>query len=134
MEKIKDIRIINLDKFSDERGYLVKVIKKEYVQNELGEVYITSTNPGNVKANHYHRKTTEWFCVLKGKCLLLLKEAEANNRMELVLDAEKPQLVRIPPFVEHAIKNIGNENMILFTYADRPYDPSDTIKTKLKFE
>jgi len=130
--KIKGVKITNLGKFSDERGYLIKVIKKEYVPKKFGEIYVTLTKPGFIKANHYHKKTTEWFCVLEGKCVLLLKDKKTNTKMKMALDGGKPQLVKIPPFVEHATKNIGRKDMILFAYADEPYDPSDTVPANLK--
>lgn len=132
-KKIKGIEIINLDKFSDERGYLIKVIKKGYVSDKFGEIYVTLTKPGFVKANHYHKKATEWFCVLEGKCVLLLKDIKTNIQEKIMLEGDKPQLVKIPPFVEHGTKNIGKKDMILFAYADEPYYPSDTIPANLKF-
>lgn len=133
MRKIRDVKIIELGKFFDERGYLVKVIKKEYVSKKLGEIYVTITKPGFIKANHYHRKTTEWFCILRGKCLLLLRDRNTGSKMRIKLDSNKPQLIKIPPFVEHATKNIGKDDMMLFAYADEPYDPSDTLKSNIKF-
>lgn len=132
-DQINGVQIINLNTFSDERGYLVKVIKKEYVPDTFGEIYVTVAKPGSVKANHYHIKTTEWFYVLKGKCLLLLRERAAKKHIEILLDSNKPQLVKIPPMVEHAIQNVGEDEMFLCVYADMPYDPSDTIKTDLTF-
>lgn len=132
MKKIKGVEIINLDKFSDERGCLIKAVKKEYVKDEFGEIYITFTNPKHVRANHYHKKTTEWFYAVKGTCSMLLKHEK--NQMFVELSEKKPQLVKIPTFVKHAIKNTGKEELILLAFTNKPYAPQDTIKSNLKFE
>lgn len=134
MKKIKGVEIINLNKSSDERGAVIKAVKKEYVKDTFGEVYMTFTNPGFVRANHYHKKTTEWFYTVKGTCLLLLQDYKTKNRMLLKLSDKKPQLVKIPTFVIHAIKNTRKEELILLAFADKSYNPLDTIKSNLKFE
>ncbi len=134
MKQIKGVEIINIKKFSDERGSLIKAVKKEYVKDKFGEVYITFTNPGSIRANHYHHKTTEWFYVIKGSALLLLEDNQTKDQKQLVLSSDIPQLIRVPADVKHAIKNTGKEDLILFAFADKPYDPLDTIQANLQFE
>src|SRR5271165_5566772 len=46
-----------------------------------------SLPPSQVRANHYHRKTSEWFAVVKAKALLKLADAEANEWNEIQLQA-----------------------------------------------
>ncbi len=91
----------------------------------FGEIYISWAEPGAVKANHYHKRTWEWFCLLAGKALLALADPETGERWEVELDAERPVVVSVPPGIAHAFRNTGTDIARLLAYADRPYDPRD---------
>ena len=131
---IKGIKIRKLDMFKDERGLLLKVIKQEYVgDDKFGEIYLTAVNPGEVRGNHYHQETIEWFCVIKGEGNLILEKE--GDRMEIKMDEANPISVEVPPYVSHAIKNIGTSTMYLLAYANKGYNPArpDTFPADIKF-
>ncbi len=58
---------------NDPRGWLVEIFSLELSQ---GLVYAFQSNPGAVRGGHYHTRKSEWFCVLKGRVQVFLK-----NRM-----------------------------------------------------
>lgn len=120
------VEIKELDFFEDERGWLLKLLKQEHMGgSQLGEIYVTSTRPGIVRAEHYHKNTTEWFCVIKGKAKLVLKDIESEEIKEIIMGDGRLVTVKIPYGIAHAVRNIGDESMYLVAVADRPYNPQD---------
>ncbi|MDY6853868.1 MAG: cupin domain-containing protein [Thermodesulfobacteriota bacterium] len=117
------VEIKELDYFEDDRGWLLKVLKQEYFgKNTLGEIYITTANPGIVKAKHYHKYTNEWFCVIKGTGKLVLQDLDTEEKKEITMGDGKFVTVKIPFGIVHAVKNIGKEMMYLIAIADQPYN------------
>ncbi len=122
----------------DERGMVVEIIRREDLkQNKpFGQVYLTTANPGFTKGNHYHKRKTEWFCVIKGKGELVLKDLISKETKRILMDDEENfVVVEIPPNVAHAIKNIGSEVLYLLAYIDEPYNPNDpdTFPAEVEF-
>jgi len=123
-----DINITKLDKKSDERGWVAEVLRFESISNkkkEFGQIYMTTANPGFVKGNHYHIRKTEWFCVIRGKALLLLKDRKTGEEKEISMSGSELRIVEIPINVIHAIKNVGKDEMHLLAYIDESYNSSD---------
>ena len=120
---MEGVEIRRLDRFEDDRGWLLKVLtRKEMNQNNFGEIYITTAYPGAVKAEHYHKHTNEWFCVIRGTALLVLHDIESAKREEIVMGAGNLISVKVPNKIVHSVKNIGEDMMYLVAIADRPYN------------
>lgn len=122
------VTVRSLSPYRDDRGGLLKVLMRHHLPGEartFGEIYISWAEPGAVKANHYHERTTEWFCLLRGRARLVLEDPNTGARQEVSLDARRPVVVTVPPGIAHALVNEGNERADLLAYADRPYDPED---------
>jgi dTDP-4-dehydrorhamnose 3,5-epimerase-like enzyme len=117
------VEVAELDCFEDQRGWLLKVIRRENVgERGMGEVYVTASYPGITRAKHYHEHTTEWFCVVKGTAKLVLEDTASAEREEITLGGGRFTTVRVPPGIAHAIKNIGEETAYLVAVADQSYD------------
>jgi dTDP-4-dehydrorhamnose 3,5-epimerase len=130
-----NVFIKQLKVHTDERGWLAEILRQEDidVNKKFGQFYVTTAKPGITKANHYHKRKTEWFCVIKGKGKLVLKDIETNEVKELEMGDKNMIVVKIPPNMAHAIKNIGSNMMYLLAYIDEPFfaeDP-DTYEYKL---
>lgn len=123
-----EIEVFDLFKHEDERGYLLKAVKKEYTHDRpFGEIYFVNASPGTVRANHFHEVATEWFVVVKGAGVLTLADVKNTDvRREIPMGGEHRVCVRIPPGVAHAIRAVGTEDMLMMALADKPYDPNDT--------
>jgi len=125
---IKKVRVVNLEKKKDSRGFFCELIQGKYVpvQGDFGLVYISqATLPGVIKGNHYHRRKTEWFCVIKGSAELYLKDNNDSPTMKIEMGEEDLKMVEVPPGIIHAFKNIGSGEMILLAYISESYDPDD---------
>jgi len=125
---IPGVEIIPLRPHKDGRGGLLKVLMRHQLDGaeRFGEIYLSWAAPGAIKAEHYHKKTCEWFCVLRGEGLLWLEEVASGRRLCVPMSESAPMTVKIPPGVAHAVQNSGRERLDLLAYADRPYDPADT--------
>jgi len=125
---IEKVRVVELDKKADERGYFCELIQGRDVSmlNGFGLVYISqAAASGVIKGNHYHRRKTEWFCVIKGIAELYLKDKTNSTTMKIEMGEEDLKMVEVPPGIVHAFKNIGSGEMILLAYISESYDPLD---------
>ncbi|MDD5254409.1 MAG: cupin domain-containing protein [Candidatus Nanoarchaeia archaeon] len=130
-----DIEIRKLNKKVDERGWLIEIIGNSQLKGKIGLVYLTVARPGVVKGNHYHNRKTEWFCVIKGKGILVLVDEKNNEKKEINVSEDDLSIIKIPPGIIHAIKNTGKEDLYLLAHISEEYnvnDPDTFFKEVLK--
>src|SRR3989338_2190993 len=98
------IRIISLKVNRDERGLLSKIFDYATLEGKnIQDIYLTYTIPGENRANHYHKKTTEWFCAIKGEGTLKFKDADTNEEFDVHLDGNDLKLIEVPPGIIHQV-------------------------------
>jgi dTDP-4-dehydrorhamnose 3,5-epimerase-like enzyme len=135
VNRLSQVGLIKRSFRSDSRGWLLKVIDghEKNLPAEIGEVYLVLSRPGQVRGNHFHRQTSEWFTVVTGKAKLLLCDPETDEIMHLDLDSMVPTTVYVPSGIAHAFDAISDtdEPMLMVAYADRPFDPMDTVRYNL---
>src|SRR3989338_8024132 len=115
------IKITSLKVHKDARGLLAKIF--DYISlkgKNIQDIYVTITPPSKKRADHYHKKTTEWFCAIKGKGTMRLKEIGTNEEFEIVVDAEDMALVEVPPKINHEVISAGKEELILIAFGNHP--------------
>tara|TARA_B100001765_G_C19229773_1_gene217609 strand:- start:113 stop:487 length:375 start_codon:yes stop_codon:yes gene_type:complete len=106
---MKKIRIkIN---HKDERGLIVDLLEKKNI-NAI--TYITQKK-GKIRGNHFHKKTTQWNYLLKGKLELVTK----NNKKERKIILLKGDLVETSMNEAHAIRALKNSEFLVFTQGPR---------------
>jgi len=111
----------------DHRGWLVEILRNEDVGIEpFGQILLTVAKPGQVKGGHYHKRKTEWYCVIKGTGLLTIINNDSKEQKEHVLGEASMSLVKISPNNTHFIKNIGKEDMFLLIYINAAFYQSDS--------
>lgn len=115
----------------DTRGRLFEILRADdEAFAGFGQVYITTSNPGIVKAWHYHRKQTDFFCCVRGMMRLVLFDDREGSPTrgevnEYVMGQHRLLAVRIPPEVWHGFQCIGAEEAMVVNVVSRPYDPVD---------
>lgn len=120
------LTIKKLDVKEDERGWLSEIIRPEDIgEGPFGQILVTTAGPGYIKGNHYHKRKTEWYCVLQGKALLMIINNKTKEGKEIVMGEDNMVLVKIPPNHLHLIKNIGIDEIFLLVYVNEPFDPCD---------
>lgn len=118
-----DVRLLDLKR--DERGWLLKVLMRHHIaeaNRDFGEIYLTAARTGQVKGNHYHNETREWFCLVQGRARLVMRDLETDEITEIEMSGDAPATVEVPPRIAHAIQCVGDDLAILLAYADQPYD------------
>ena len=84
----KDVKVKILDIKKDDRGWFAEIVRREDVNHPdkpLGQMYVTTANPGQTKGKHYHTRKTEWFCVIKGKGLLTLVDLNTKEKQDKII-------------------------------------------------
>jgi UDP-2-acetamido-2,6-beta-L-arabino-hexul-4-ose reductase len=124
---MKDIRIESLEKRADERGWLIEVLGQDTLRPDpgFGQMHVSVAHPGKVRGNHYHTRKLEWFCVPSGVGLLRLQDLSSGEVRDVRMGEHELKTVQITPGVIHAIKNIGEKDMVLIVYSNEKFNPAD---------
>jgi UDP-2-acetamido-2,6-beta-L-arabino-hexul-4-ose reductase len=117
---VKKYEIQDLDKKSDERGWLIEVLGGELPEGckDFGQLHVSVAYPGKVRGNHYHTRKVEWFCVPTGTGQILLKDRETGETQEMLMGVNDLKTIKIEPGTIHAIKNVGEGDMVLLVYCN----------------
>ena len=125
---IEDVILKDLVIHSDQRGKLFEILRSdEKIFKKFGQAYIAVCNPGWVKGWHYHKIQTDYFCTVRGKSRVVLCDRRDNSKTyglveEYMLDAEKPQLLRIPGGVVHGFECIGDRECWILNLPTETYN------------
>ena len=124
--KIKQLKVI-----PDERGRLMEILRcDDDVFDKFGQAYITVGYPGIVKAWHYHKKQTDFFCTVYGMMKVVLYDSRENSPTrgevnEFFTGIHNPLLIKIPPLIFHGFKAIGTTEAIVVNIPTEPYNRSE---------
>lgn len=104
---------------SDERGNLAELVKSPH----FGQIFVSRTQPGVTRGNHYHDTKTEKFIVIAGEGLIRFRHIDGDEILEFPVRGEDYRIVDIPPGHTHSITNTGTTEMITLFWASEPFDP-----------
>ncbi|MBI2861505.1 MAG: WxcM-like domain-containing protein [Chloroflexi bacterium] len=119
------IEIVQASVFSvDERGWNIDPVDRQgFETTGIKNMHIVSVRPGAVRGNHVHHLQREHMCLLQGTVLLVHADASGVVGRRLIEVSRTPVIIKIPPRVAHAIKNVGDQLAFLVCYSDRDFDP-----------
>jgi glycosyltransferase involved in cell wall biosynthesis len=131
---LERVRILEQARFEDERGFLQKVLTATQAGGHppQGEVYVTAARPGESKGHHYHMRMGEWFTVVSGRALLLIRDPNTGEGREIEFSSERPRTVYVPAGLAHAVANAGDGEMICVAWAEREHDPADVFPYRIQ--
>ena len=109
------------EKKTDERGWLFEAIKSE----NGGQTFISKTNPGITRGNHFHLRKVERFCVISGSAEIKLRRLFTDEIRVYRVDGEKPCWIDMPTLWTHNISNIGSSELITAFWSNEIFNPSD---------
>jgi dTDP-4-dehydrorhamnose 3,5-epimerase len=130
--KVKELKVI-----PDERGRLMEMLR---VDDEIfagfGQVYLTTTNPGVVKAWHLHKQQTDNVVCVAGMIRLGLYDDRRDSPTfgmvnQFFMGVHKPLLVQIPAFVYHGWKCVSQEEALIVNTVTKPYNPENPDEFRL---
>lgn len=102
----------------DERGTFYEILKTI----DSGQFSLSTTAPGVKRGSHYHHTKNEKFLVVKGEALIEFRHIVTNEKVSYEVSDKEMKVVEMIPGYTHNIKNIGDEEMILFLWANENYD------------
>ncbi len=118
-------------KHTREDGWLSELVSMNHDDEPFNCVhtYLVCINPGKFRANHYHRKKEEWIAPASGEIEVHLENVISGEKEILTLDthAKGYEMIYIPPFVAHAVKNNWEHEASLIVFSKNPEDKEDTI-------
>lgn len=124
---LKGVKIHELKKFPDERGFFAELLRRDW-KNLLGDEWVVQANlsysyPEIVRAWHRHlRGQIDYFIVLKGAMKICVYDEETRQLEEIVTSEHKLQAIRVPGHYWHGTKTLGNEPSLTIYFVTRLYN------------
>jgi len=109
----------SLQQKSDQRGVLAEFLKS----SSCGQLFVSRTNPGVTRGNHYHDTKTEKFLVIEGEAIVVLRHRLTGETARVPAAGNDFTVVDIPPGWIHAITNVGSGDLVVLFWACEPFDP-----------
>jgi dTDP-4-dehydrorhamnose 3,5-epimerase len=135
--RIEGVQVKPLKVVPDERGWLMEVLREDdELFGRFGQVYVSATYPGVVKAWHFHTRQTDNFACIAGMIKLVLvdtrKESPTRDTInEFFLGVQNPVLVQVPRLVYHGWKCISVEPSLVINVPDEPYDRTNPDEQRI---
>jgi dTDP-4-dehydrorhamnose 3,5-epimerase len=132
--KSKTLRVI-----PDDRGWLMEILRADDPElfTRFGQVYVSATYPGVVKAWHYHQRQVDNFACITGIVKLVLIDTRPGSPTEGTVNefwigAQNPMVVQVPNLVYHGWKNIGPEVALVLNVPTEPYRYGDPDEYRIE--
>ncbi len=125
---IHDVKVKPLKVLPDDRGRLMEMLRADdALFTGFGQVYLTTTYPGVVKAWHRHELQEDNFVCVKGMVKLVLADTREGSPTrgevaEFVIGEQNPLLVQVPVGVYHGWKCLGTEEAYIINVTTKTYD------------
>jgi dTDP-4-dehydrorhamnose 3,5-epimerase len=135
--RIDGVQVKPLKLVPDERGWLMEILREDdELFGRFGQVYVSATYPGVVKAWHFHTHQTDNFACLAGMIKLVLVDTRQGSPTrdtinEFFLGVQNPVLVQIPKLVYHGWKCISVEPSLVLNVPDVPYDRANPDEQRI---
>ncbi len=125
---IEGVKIKKLKVIPDERGRLMEMLRcDDELFEKFGQVYMTTTLPGAVKAWHYHKLQNDNFVCVKGMAKVVLFDGRKNSGTkgeinEYFIGEHNQILLQIPRMVFHGFKCVSEQECIIINCPTEKYD------------
>ena len=114
----------------DSRGVLFEAVKG----GGGGQTFLSWTEPGIERGNHFHRNKVERFLVVSGKAEIRIRALWDDVVHAFSVSGDSPESIDIPTLHTHSIKNIGSEPLLTLFWAHEIFNPDhpDTYAHKVE--
>jgi len=126
--RIEGVQVKPLRLIPDERGWLMEILRADDkgLFSRFGQVYVSATYPGVVKAWHYHERQTDNFACVAGMVKLVLVDTREDSPTrnlvnEFFIGVQNPVLVQVPKLVYHGWKCISLEPSLVVNVPNESY-------------
>ncbi|GEM_PF-423542 len=129
----KGVALFPLQKHRDERGYFMEVLRFSLLRRirfTPRQISVSETQPGVIKAFHFHERQADLFCPLVGRFRIVLldgrlKSATCGYGYSIYTAPAQSFVLYIPPQVAHGYQVLSNHPGLMLYVMNREYDPSD---------
>jgi len=137
--RIHGVRTKTLRRIPDERGWLMEILRADDADlfERFGQVYVSATYPGVVKAWHFHKRQTDNFACIAGMVKLVLVDTREDSPTrggvnEFFIGDQNPAIVQVPNLVYHGWKCIGSEPSLVINVPTETYKYDDPDEYRLE--
>jgi|TARA_B100001971_G_C18235562_1_gene566901 dTDP-4-dehydrorhamnose 3,5-epimerase len=137
---IQGVKLKKIATHSDKRGYFREILRKDQkLMKQFGQASISLTNPGIIKAFHWHKRQDDIFYVASGKALVALYDRRKNSKthgkkMAVQMDENYPKLLFIPKKVAHGYKALGKKPLVMLYFMSHLYDKENPDEQRISYD
>lgn len=138
--KIKDVKFKKLTRHADERGFFAEVVRDdEEIVKRFGQLSVSKTLPGVIKAFHYHKKQDDIWFFPAGNARVVLHDLRDDSKTKgtsesFIMGEDNPSCLLIPKGVAHGYQVLGNEPVVITYLTTESYDPKDPDEERLEWD
>ena len=124
---IDGVVITEIKRYSDERGWLSEIYRRDDNGFQVQMSYVSFTNHGIVRGPHEHKSQSDFFVFIgPGDFELHLWDNRKDSKtkgehVKMILGESKPASVLIPPGVVHGYKSISKDGSCSLNLPDSLY-------------
>lgn len=105
---------------SDHRGTLFEAVKG----GDGGQTFLSWTEPGLTRGDHFHLDKVERFLVLEGEATIRIRRVLDNTVWDYPVSGANPAFVDMPTLHTHSIENTGDRPLLTLFWAHEIFDPT----------
>jgi|SRR5579872_1642320 len=121
------VRIHILDDRGDQRGSSYTLQDRQFsFLGSVEDVHFSATLPGHIRGNHFHRLRKEVLVVrFEDSWTLAWDEGEGSSTQVRKFEGVGTVAVEIEPMASHAVRNDGQQPLLIFAMTNGLYDPAN---------
>lgn len=105
---------------TDKRGTLFEAVKG----GGGGQSFVSWTEPGVTRGDHFHLDKVERFLVLDGEAIIRIRRVLGGPVWEYRVNGDTPAPVDMPTLHTHSIENVGGRPLLTLFWTHEIFDPS----------
>lgn len=105
---------------ADARGVLFEAAKG----GGGGQTFLSWTEPGITRGNHFHLDKVERFLVLQGEAIIRIRRLPEGPVWEYRVDGRQPAAIDMPTLHTHSIENVGDKPLLTLFWTQAVFDPA----------
>ena len=143
MVEINGVILKKLEKHADERGYFQEILRDDggMFKNlkNFGQISISSTKPGIIKAFHWHEQQDDIFYVISGSAKVILYDLREDSTTykrvdEVDMSDNDQKLLFVPRKVAHGYKVLGKKDIVMLYIMNKPYNRKKPDEQRIPFD
>ena len=138
--KIRGVKFKKLVRHCDDRGFFQEILRDdENLLDRFGQLSMSKTFPGVIKAFHYHEHQDDLWFFPSGNAQAVLYDLRKDSPSRGVTEKfymgeDNPSLLLIPKGVAHGYRVLGNDPVVIIYFTTRSYNPSDPDEKRIPYD